>query len=251
MKVAVIGATGTAGSRTVAKLKDQGASVVELSRSVGVDLITGEGLPDALDGAHAVVDTSNAFPSDETVDLQDALTSATRHVVDACASQRVAHLVFLSISGVEDSVFDNFPYYLAKRVQEKIVAAGPVPATIVKSTQWHEFATNPAAVQFGDDEVVVEDWLIQPVAADTVAEVLSEVALNVPRATAKYITGPEVVRLPDLTGKLLHRIGDSRPVRAAPPELAALSEGALLAPDGADELGPTIDVWLQGVDPGH
>jgi hypothetical protein len=49
---------------------------------------------------------------------------------------------------------------------------------------WHEFATNPSAVTFGDDDVRVEDWLIQPVAADVVAELVAGHALD-PSASAR------------------------------------------------------------------
>ncbi len=58
----------------------------------------------------------------------------------------------------------------------------------------HEFATSPAAVSFQEDEVRVEDWLIQPVAADTVADVPTEDAVGEARTTTtRTITGPEVV----------------------------------------------------------
>lgn len=248
MKIAVIGATGTAGSRTVAKLKDRGITPVEVSRSTGVDVITGDGLRQALEGVDVAIDASNAFPPDETVGLHEALTSATRNVVQECAAQRVEHVVFLSISGVDNPVFDDFPYYVAKRAQDSIVEASAVPSTVVKSTQWHEFATNPSAVTFDDGEVRVEDWLIQPIAADTVAEVLVEAALGRAGTATRTITGPEVIRLPELTTKLLSRRSDARPVRATAPALPALSEGVLRAPNHAAVLGPNIDTWLRTVD---
>jgi uncharacterized protein YbjT (DUF2867 family) len=245
MKIAVIGATGTAGSRTVEKLKDRGVTPVEVSRSRGVDLISGEGLAGALEGVDMAIDTSNAFPPDESVGLHEVLTTATRNVVDACSAQRVGHLVFLSIVGIENPVFDDFPYYVAKRAQEEIVAEALVPSTIVKSTQWFEFATNPAAVTFREDDVLVEDWLIQPVAADTVAGMLAEVALAPARDTPQTVTGPEAIRLPELTARLLDRRGDTRTVHVTPPALAAFAEGALLAPDSAAVAGPDVDTWLQ------
>ena len=156
--------------------------------------------------------------------------------------------MFLSISGVDNPVFDDFPYYLAKRAQDEIVAASDVPSTVVKSTQWHEFATNPSATTFEDDEVRVEDWLVQPVAADAVADVLVEAALGRAGTATRTVTGPEVVRLPELTTKLLNRLGDARPVRVTAPALPALSEGVLLAPDNATVLGPDVDAWLHTVD---
>lgn len=33
--------------------------------------------------------------------------------------------------------------------------------TLVCSTQWYEFATNPSAVTFHDDHIEAQDWLIQ------------------------------------------------------------------------------------------
>lgn len=120
---------------------------------------------------------------------------------------------------------------------------GPVPATIVKSTQWHEFATNPAAVSCNDDGVVAEDWLIQPIAADTVADVLVEAALGQTRAL-RTIAGPQDIRLPELTSKLLALQGDRRRVRTVQPALTALAGGALLAPNNAMVLGPDVDTWL-------
>ena len=51
--VAVLGATGTAGSRVVARLKGRDVGVVEISRGPGVDLITSQGLSEALEGIDA------------------------------------------------------------------------------------------------------------------------------------------------------------------------------------------------------
>lgn len=61
-------------------------------------------------GSTRLSTSSNAFPAVDSLDLHDALASATRNVVTACSSQRVGHLVFLSIWGVENPVFDGFPY---------------------------------------------------------------------------------------------------------------------------------------------
>lgn len=249
MKIAVLGATGTAGSRTADKLEERGLAPVRISRSTGVDLITGAGLQEALAGVDAAIDASNAFPTSEDLELREALTTATRNVVEACVAQQVGHLVFLSIIGVHDPVFDDFSYYVAKRDQENIVANGPVRSTLVKSSQWHEFATNPAAVTFRDDEVLVQDWLVQPVAADAVADVLVETALGAEGPATKMITGPEVIRLPELTARLLTRLGDPRPVHTTPPPLTAVAEGVLRAPEQAEVRPPDVETWLQTQEP--
>jgi uncharacterized protein YbjT (DUF2867 family) len=241
--IAVVGATGTAGSRVTARLKSRGVAVVEVTRAHGVDLISGRGLAEVLEGVDVVIDVSNPMPTDDYTHITDTIATAARNLVGACAYREVERLVVLTIAGMEDPTLDKFPYYVGKRAAKEIVLDGPVPVTLVKSTQWHEFATNPAAVSCSDGEVVVEDWLIQPIAADTVADVLVEAALAQTR-TPRTITGPQDIRLPELTSKLLALQGDGRRVRTVQPALPALAGGALLAPHHAMVLGPDVDTWL-------
>lgn len=169
MKIAIVGATGTAGAFTAAVAKNRGHEVVEISRSCGVDLHTGAGLARALAGAVAVIDTSNPVPASMSDDVVGAMSGATKRLVEACTAAGVEHLVLLSISSIDKPELDQFPYYLAKHEQERMVRDGPLSATIVRSTQWCGFATNPSAVAETDDAVEVQDWLIQPIAAHAVA----------------------------------------------------------------------------------
>ena len=242
--IAVIGATGTVGSRVVSRLKGRAVGVVQIARAYGVDVITGNGLSQALRGVDVVIDVSNPMPTDDYPEISDTLATAARNVVGACTSHGIKRLVVLTNAGIEQAVFDEVAYYVAKRAAKNIVLNSQVPATIVKSTQLHEFATNPAAVICNDREVVVQDWLIQPIAADTVADVLVEAALAQTR-TPRTVTGPDTIRLPQLTSKLLALQGDHRRVRAEKPALTALAVGALLAPGDAVVLGPDVDTWLQ------
>lgn len=244
--IAVVGATGTAGSRVIARLQGSGVAIVEISRAHGVDLITGRGLREALEDVDIVIDVSNPMPDDDQSDLVDIITTATRNLVGACASQGVERLVVSTIAGIENPEFDQFPYFAAKREAEEIVLDSPIRATIVKSTQWHESATSPDLVIYNDGEVAVQDWLIQPIAADTVADVLIQAALGQTRAP-RTITGPQVIRLPELASKVLAIQGDRRRVRAVEPILIPLAMGALLAPDHAIVLGPDVDTWLNSL----
>lgn len=246
--IAVIGATGTAGSRVVARLRARDVAVVEISREHGIDLFDGAELSRALQGVDVAIDVSNPVPPDGRSDIAHTLTTASHNIVGACVTQDVHRLVVSTIAGIEDPVFDGFPYYEAKRQAKDILLDGPVPTTIVKSTHWYEFATNHNAVSCDDNEVVVEDWLIQPIAADTVADVLVEAALGQTH-TPRTITGPDPIRLPELTSKLLIQQGDPRQVRAVEPAVAALGAGALLAGDRAVVVGPDVDTWLHTLAP--
>ncbi|OMC31321.1 NmrA family protein [Mycobacterium colombiense] len=246
--IAVIGATGTAGSRVVARLKSRDVTIVEISREHGVDLFNGRDLSRALKGVDVAIDVSNPVPRDGRSDITQTLADASRNIMGACAQQEVQRLVVSTMACIEDPVFDGFAYYEAKRKAKEILLDGPVPTTIVKSTQWYEFATNHDAVTCSADEVIVEDWLIQPIAADTVADVLVESALGQTHSP-RTITGPSAIRLPDLTSKLLAQQGDRRDVRAVEPAVAALGAGALLASGQAIVVGPDVDTWLQTLAP--
>lgn len=246
--IAVIGATGAAGSRVVARLKARDVAVVEISRAHGVDLLTGEGLLRALEGVDVAIDVADPVPDDGRPDVTEALATASRNIVGVCAAQEVQRLVVSMKACIEDPAFDGLGYYEAKRAAKEILLDGPVPTTIVKSTHWYESTTNADAVTCDGDHVIVQDWLIQPIAADTVADVLVEAALGQTH-TPRTITGPEVIRLPELTSRLLNRQGDGRRVRAVPPTVPGLGAGALLASDQAVVLGPDVETWLGSVAP--
>jgi uncharacterized protein YbjT (DUF2867 family) len=212
-----------------------------MSRASGVDVISGAGLTDALNGVDVVIDASNPYPAGG--DLAAAFSTAARNVTSACTDNAVQHLVLLSIIGVESSRFDGFPYFVAKRIQADLVAESNVPTTIVKASQFYEFATDPSVVSFTDHAVLVQDWLIQPVAAQAIARRLVEAALARTPGTQMF-AGADVVRLPLLTARLLKRRGDPRPVHPVPADMPILSNGGLLAPSGTTIVGPDIATWI-------
>jgi len=228
MKIALVGATGTAGRATAHAAQEAGHEVIALSRATGIDLHTGEGLAEALNGAQVVIDTSNAFPADPAASLVDTFSDVTKTLEKACQHAGVQHLVHLSICNIDQPAFDDFDYYLAKRAQEKVLEDSSLPHSIVRSAQWMEFALNPAAVTQTETNVKVQNWLIQPIAVETVAKVLVQTAAEGPRN--RQIAGPEQIWLPELTQTYLHAIGDRRKVSVVDPVLDALAEGVLLAP---------------------
>jgi uncharacterized protein YbjT (DUF2867 family) len=119
MRVAVAGATGTIGALTVAALARAGHDV---SRSLGMDLSTGDGLDAALTGVDAVVDAM----SYEGADRDEAVAyfgTATQNLLATEERAGVRHHVLLSIVGV-DRVEGN-AHYAGKREQERLVTEGP------------------------------------------------------------------------------------------------------------------------------
>ena len=85
MRIAVAGGTGTVGRHTVEAVRRAGHDAVVLSRSQGVDLVTGKGLDYALAGADAVIDVASI----ETLKASAAIeffTAATGNLVSAAAN---------------------------------------------------------------------------------------------------------------------------------------------------------------------
>lgn len=206
MLVAVIGGTGTAGRATVASLERTGEEVRVISRSSGVDLVTGRGLRDALDGVSAVIDTTNVDAS-KRKPAERFFETTARNLTAAAKEAGIGHVVALSIVGA-----DRVPYgyYQGKVRQEQVLEAAEVPTTILRATQFHEFAgqyLDRAKGRF----VIVPKWRIQPVAVREVGDELAALALGKPAGTIE-IAGPEVEEMGDLVRRVAQARGDKRRV---------------------------------------
>src|SRR5688572_15321638 len=136
MKIVVIGGTGLIGSRLVGRLRHGGHEVVAASPASGINTITGDGLPEAMEATQVVIDASNSPSLDDKGALDFFLTSGTNLMAVERAAG-VAHHLVLSIVGT-DRVRDS-GYYRAKLTQEQIVRESALPHTIVRSTQFFEF----------------------------------------------------------------------------------------------------------------
>src|ERR1051326_5155496 len=137
MRVAVVGATGRIGQHTANALMTSGHGTVPISRSTGVDAYTGVGLDEALAGVDAVVDVSNTRSQDEA-EIVDFFGTITGNLLAAEDRAGVGHHVLLSIAGLEHD--RHVAHYAGKREQEHQVTGGPIPWSILRSTQFHDFA---------------------------------------------------------------------------------------------------------------
>ncbi|MDR7183374.1 uncharacterized protein YbjT (DUF2867 family) [Microbacterium trichothecenolyticum] len=203
MRIAVAGGTGVVGSHVVEAVRADGHEAVVLSRGTGVDLTTGAGLDAALDGVDAVIDTANV----STLSA-DAATrffqTATGNLAAAAAQARVPHVVLLSIVGIDRMPYD---YYAGKLAQERVVEAASVPWTILRATQFHEFA----AQLFDRAKVgplhVAPRARVQPVAAREVGAHLARLATGAPQGRAADLAGPQEERLDDMVKAYARRTG--------------------------------------------
>jgi uncharacterized protein YbjT (DUF2867 family) len=209
MKVTVLGASGLIGKDVVALLNEAGHQTVAASRRSGTDVLTGEGLAEALSGADVLVDVINS-PSFDDDPVMQFFTTATRNLVGAAKSAKVGHYVALSIVGC-----DGLPesgYMRAKVVQERAIIDSGLPYTIVRATQFHEFAEGITASLTVGDEVRVPDAPIQSIAAAEVAAEVARVAQAAPVNGVVNIGGPEKLPFADLANLVVAHQGGTIPV---------------------------------------
>jgi uncharacterized protein YbjT (DUF2867 family) len=249
MKVVVIGGSGLIGAKLCALLRAAGHDVLDGSPVSGVNIITGAGLDEALDGARVVVDVSNSRSFEDGAALAFFQT-AGRNLAAAERRAGVAHHVVLSVVGV-DRLADN-GYFRAKLAQEQLVHESDIPYTIVHATQFFEFLGSIADAGSDGASVRLSPALMQPMAADDVARALADIAETAPLNGIVEIAGPELWPLCDLAARLFAATGDIRRVEPDPQARyfgALLDDAALVAGPDA-RLGATdFDAWLAAMPP--
>lgn len=252
MKIAVAGATGRVGSRAVELLKAAGHEVVPMSRSTGVDVVTGKGLADALAGVECVIDVAST-PSPDQEEASRFFTASARNLHEIGQEAGVQRMVEVSIIGI-----DRFTagYGAAKHGHERAMLAGPIPVRVLRAAQFHEFV--PQLIEWGTqgDVAYVRTTRLQSVASRTVAQALvdmaadSEWAASPARSEAPLpeIAGPREENLVDLARLYVARRGSSLRIEAvtdpSDPDDHLYLDGGLLASPHATLAGPTFEEWL-------
>lgn len=213
MRITVIGATGQVGSKVVELLREQGHDVVPASRETGADVLTGAGLVEALTGAQVLVDVVNS-PSFDDDPVLKFFTASSANLVAAAKETGVGHYVALSIVGV-DGLPDS-GYMRAKVVQEKTITDSGLPYTIVRATQFQEFADAITGSLVVDGEVRAPDALIQPIAAADVSVAVAKAAVAPPVDGTVDVGGPEKLSFADMARAVLANQGADTPVVVDP-----------------------------------
>jgi uncharacterized protein YbjT (DUF2867 family) len=246
MRIAVAGGTGWLGRLVTGQLKADGDIPVVLARSTGVDLTTGTGLDAALDGADAVIDVSNITTISRSKSV-GFFATATEHLLAAGQRARISHHVVLSIVGV-DRV--DLGYYIGKRRQEELALSGPVPVSVLRATQFHEFASQMLSRTSGPF-IVAPKMLCEPVAGREVAAALAGLARTEPLGLAPDLAGPQRENLPEMVRRLARMRGSHRPVltvRLPGRAGGEVARGGLLPTGTATRGDISFAEWLKTAD---
>lgn len=225
-------------------MREHEHEAIPAAPNTGVNTLTGEGLADALHDAAVVVDVSNS-PSFEEAAVMEFFTTSTKNLLIQAAAAGVKHYVALSVVGTE-RVPDS-PYLRAKNAQETLIRSDGIPYTIVHATQFFEFVGRIADEATVGSEVRIPPVLIQPMAADDVAQAIARIAVGQPVNGTVDIAGPQQFRFDELVRMDLGARKDPREVVVDPHARyfgAELDEHALV-PIGEARLGKVrFEDWL-------
>jgi uncharacterized protein YbjT (DUF2867 family) len=243
MKIAIAGSTGVVGRHVVNAARSGGLEVVELSRSTGCDLTNPASLRGLIDGARSVIDVSNTSRFTRRA-ATAFFASATASLTSEAERAGVQHFISLSIVGIDRA--SSYGYYNAKMLQESLVVASPVPSSIVRATQFHEFASQLLERVRVGPVAFVPHMKVQSVDAKSLAEFLFQVAMGDPLSTVTEVAGPEVGDIVQHARRISERRHGPRVV--ALPVVGSfarsISSGVLLPSRDATILGPTFESWL-------
>jgi len=185
-------------------------------------------------------------PSFEKAQVVEFFQTSTRNLLTHEARAGVTHHVALSVVGSER--LTQIGYFHGKLAQEKLIREGSVPYSIVRATQFFEFLEGIAKVGTVGDEVRLGHQLIQPMAADDVADQLARVAVEAPLKRSIDVAGPARFRLDEFVRQGLSARKDPRRVitdAAAGYYGAPVAESALV-PSGEARLGAIhFEDWLR------
>lgn len=242
MQTAVIGGTGLIGSQVVQILNANGHEAVPQSPATGVDLLSGQGLREAVSGADVVVNLTNSPTFDEA--SLPFFQQSMDNLLAAAAPADVGHVVILSIVGADE--VPDLVYYRAKVLQEDILKEGPLPYSIVRATQFFEFIDATISATADENTVRLPATLVQPIASADVAKAVAEVSADPPLRGTRDIAGPDVFALDELGKITLAAHDDHRPVVTdnSAGMFAAASGDALIAKEGAVIAQTTYQDWL-------
>ena len=245
MKIVVIGGSGLVGAQLVKRLEKQGHEIVAASPSLGIDTLSGRGLAAALAGAMVVVDVSNSPSLDGDIAL-DFFERSSRNLLAAEVEAGVGHHLALSVTGTDR--LQQSGYFRAKKAQENLIIASPMPYTILHSTQFFEFIEGIVEAGASGDEVHVSPAFIQPIASADVATALADLAVREPVFGIVEVTGPERYRLDALAKIVLAANEDARQVISDPRAryFGAELDDRSLTPGDHPRFAPTqFEDWLR------
>jgi uncharacterized protein YbjT (DUF2867 family) len=257
--VLVTGGTGHLGRELVPLLVAKGYDVRVLSRrerpAIGVgaravrgDLVTGEGIDDAVAGCDILVHCASGTGTARGLLYRSARRTdveATTRLLEATKRAGVdPYVLYISIVGI-----DRIPlgYYRAKLETEHVIETSGHPHTTLRTTQWHTLAQEFCQRLSRFPVVIVPKGIsLQLLDPGEVAQRMVAHVEGGPVGRAPDMGGPTALGFPDVLRAYLTTTGRKRAVaKMTLPgrTMAAFRKGYNLSPEHADGV-TTWEEWL-------
>ncbi|QWT24494.1 NAD(P)H-binding protein [Subtercola sp. PAMC28395] len=249
MKIAIVGASGTIGRYVETAARAAGHETLAMTRASGVDLSTAttasaDSLAERLAGVDAVIDVTSTGSLSTAVAVS-FFSTVTQNLLAAERRAGVPHHVALSIIGAAAA---DSGYYAGKAAQEREIMKSGDGWSLLRASQFHEFAQQSVARGTGVGIQLVPAMRSQPIAAAEVAAELLRIATAEPIGLAPDLAGPLQESMPDMVRRYLRSLGLRRPVLgvALPGAMGrAMRNGGLLPAPGTRLGQQSFQQWLE------
>jgi uncharacterized protein YbjT (DUF2867 family) len=244
MQVAIVGG-GISGHAISRAIVSKGHEALLLSRSTGFDVLKDDAV-ERLKGFDVIVEAPSRFTLSAKV-ATDFFTRSTLALAAAARHSGARHIV-LSIVNCEKPELQGYGYFAGKSAQERAARAEAPGVTIIRSTQWFEFAAqNLARFTFGPF-ALVPAMKMQPVSLDAVATVIAESASGERPEHLYEVAGPGITTLWEMTERVRSRRALRIPLPLPGAAWGAIREGELLPDARVERVGPTFEEWAASRD---
>lgn len=240
MRVAIVGG-GRSGKAIEQAVADRGATTQIFSRSTGFDVLHDDATKrfagfDVIIEATGRSTTRKKAATEFFTRSTSALATAARNIG--------AHHILLSIVNCERPEVQGYGYFSGKAAQERVAQSEGENLSIVRTTQWFEFAEqNLERLRVGPVSLIPQ-MTIQPVALTSAAEVIADFAVGKRTGAIADFAGPEIMTLWDMTKQLPTKAPVIAPLPLPGRLGRAFRGGACVPGSGAEVIGPKFSKWL-------
>jgi uncharacterized protein YbjT (DUF2867 family) len=214
------GASGGLGRELLPRLKANGYEVRGTGRRAdpgirGVEwapsnLITGDGLADAVRGVDTVIHAASS-PFEDTWQID---AEGTSRLLEMCERGNVRHIIYISIVGVDKIPMD---YYKAKLSAEERIEAGRVPWTIQRAGQFYSLVDFIIARMARFPLIALPtDWKGQPVDTGEASDIFADLVRRGPSGRAPEFGGPKIRQLGEMAREWKIARGVKKPIIPLP-----------------------------------